>query len=153
MNATINDKGRIEISVCDMLKSMSPENKRSIIDSLACDESILDDVCAQLIEGWTEAGSHGSKGAVSAFPSCAINKARRKIAASASVIASQEIADLRTALIHAKELEAEYMDAYFRMYHAWGNNVPMPRGPQFGVRKSDVKYVVVEVKSEGTVGQ
>lgn len=151
MNATINHEGRIEISICDMLESMSLENKRSIIDSLACQESILDDVCAQLIDGWTEAGSHGSKGAVSAFPSCVINKARRKIAASASVIASQEIADLRTALIHAKELEAEYMDAYFRMYHAWGNNVPMPDGPKFGPTPAGIKYQVVKVQYEGQV--
>lgn len=117
---TLNDKRQIVIELSWLLSALTDEQKRELVDSLACEESIIADVSAQLLYGWTERSSHGPRSCGGdAEPSTALEKARRELAMRSSEIAREEIEDLKRALVWQKAMEEHYSSAYFRAYHAW----------------------------------
>ena len=125
MEAKIN-KGRISVNIVDMLCTLSLEDKRSIIDTLSCDDEILADVTAQLLDGWTEAGSYGGRIGGQVTPSTPLDKARRDIALRAGDVAKKEIEDLCNSLRWAKACEDRYSEWGFKMYHGGGIQMPPP---------------------------
>lgn len=94
MKAEIVDHN-VCISLPNLLDSLTPEAKRSFIDYLSCEEEIIKDVSDQLLDGWTEAGSHGAKDFFNGVePRTALDKARRELALRAGETAKDEIKDL-----------------------------------------------------------
>jgi len=71
---------------------------------LACQEEIIKHVADQIVDGWTENGSHGSKiCGVNAIPSTSLDESIRRIAKQSSEISNNEILKLETELLRTKE--------------------------------------------------
>lgn len=116
----LNDKRQIVIDFQWLLSSLGDDQKRELADSLSCEEAVIEDVAAQLLDGWTERSSHGPKSCgADVEPTGALDRARREIANRAGDVARDEIAALKRALIWSKAMEAHYSTAYFKAYHAW----------------------------------
>jgi hypothetical protein len=116
----LNKEREIVINLQWLLESLTSEQKREIADSLSCMDDIIEDVAAQILDGWTERLSGGAR-SFSAEASTPLDRARRKLAEGANEVAKEEIADLKNALIRAKAMEEHYQDAYLRAYHAWND--------------------------------
>lgn len=116
----LNDKRQIVIELSWLLSALNEEQKRELVDSLACEDAIIADVSAQLLDGWTERGSHGAKScSADVEPTTPLDKARRELASRCGEIASREIEALKSTLAFTKACEDHYSDAYFKLYHAW----------------------------------
>lgn len=134
---TLNDKRQIVIELSWLLSALTGEQKRELVDSLACEEEIIADVSAQLLTGWTERSSHGRKSCgADAEPSSAIDKARRELASRSGEVANEEIEKLKRSLVWAKANEERYSTAYFAAYHAWRD-----RDHRTCPAVTDIKYV------------
>ena len=142
----LNEKREIVIDLSWLLGALSAENKRELVDSLACEEAIIEDVASQLLDGWTERSSRGARsGATSPEPTTALDRARRKLAIGADDIAKDEIEQLKRALICSKVMEEHYSRAYFAAYHAWAERAykPCPALGQIPL-PPDTAYTVVK---------
>ncbi len=137
---------RISLNIIDMLCSLSLEEKRSIIDILSCDDEIITDVTAQLLDGWTEAGSYGGRVGGQVEPSTPLDKARREIAFRAGDIAKKEIDDLCNALRWEKADLDRASEWAWAMYR--GEKPSMP--PYLTVNDSLEYEVVKKVKGDAT---
>lgn len=112
------ENGDLKINLTDALDHLSADEKRSVADHLACQDSIIEDVAAQLLTGWTDAGSHGGRSCgADPEPHSPIDRARREIAARASDVAKKEIEDLKSALQSAQDAERKYREWGFALYH------------------------------------
>lgn len=92
MNAELN-AGKLTLDLFEILENMSGDELMALIDSVSCMDSVIENVSAQIIDGWTEMGSHGSK-CYQAVPFTALDKASRAIAGASSEIAKKEIEKL-----------------------------------------------------------
>lgn len=144
----LNADRQIVIDFTWLLDALTPEQKRELVDSLSCEDAIIEDVTAQLLEGWTERGSHGGKScSADPEPSRPLDKARREIARRSGEVAQKEIEDLKRALVWQKAMEDRYSAAYFAAYHAWRDRdhracpalgpIPSPSLSSYTVVKSE----------------
>lgn len=136
---------RITIDLGWLLGAMTDEQKREIADSLACEDSIIEDVAAQLITGWTEAASHGATSYDASAPSTPLSIARRKVALAAGDVAATEIAELVRQLKWQKQLSDHYSDACFSLQRHWpdGYRYSMPSIPAVPLGDPEL-YVVTK---------
>lgn len=119
---TLNDKRQIVIDLAWLLDALSDDQKRELVDSLSCEEAVIADVSAQLLDGWTERDSCGRRSCgASVEPTNALDKARRELASRSSDVAKKEIEELKRALAWANEMQERYSNAYFKAYHNWNN--------------------------------
>ena len=71
---------------------------------LACQDEIIKHVADQIVDGWTENGSCGSKVCgVNATPSTSLDEQVRRISKQSSEVAKDEISKLERELIKTKE--------------------------------------------------
>lgn len=118
------DGGRLSINIIDMINHLTIEEKRSIIDTLSCDDEVIADVMAQVLDGWTEAGSHGGRIGGQSDPSTPLDKARREIALKASDIAKKEIDELCNTLRWNKADLDRTSKWAWGMYHGEKKDAP-----------------------------
>jgi hypothetical protein len=97
------DNGNIVINVYDLIGQIPAEQREQIIDSLACQDEVINEVMNQVIDGFTTLGSHAGTtygGDVDAV--YGIDGARMRIAKASSEIAAKEIERLGVALAREK---------------------------------------------------
>lgn len=97
------EDGYVSVLLSDLLDSLSTEENRDLADTLACQESVIADVASQILTGWTELMSHGSKGGVDAKPHTALDKAIREVALRSGEVAKTEIHQLSHSLTMARK--------------------------------------------------
>lgn len=107
------ENGNIVINVYDLIGQIPAEQRSDIIDALACQDAVIDEVANQIIGGFTTGGSHAGTtygGDVDAVRG--LDGARMRIAKASSSIAAKEIERLGEALkrekAHANDGWAEY---------------------------------------------
>jgi len=145
----LNDKRQIVIELSWLLSALDDEQKRELVDSLACEESIIADVSAQLLDGWTERSSHGARSCgEDAEPSTALDRARRELGLRAGEVAQQQIDGLKRSLISAKAMQDYYSKGYYAAYHNWPEGrgmcpalgpIPINYGGEYEVVKVEPK--------------
>ena len=103
MRLTI-EGGTLQIDVFSLLEAMTREEKLKLADTLACTDDVITYVAQQIIDGWTEQGSHGSAGSVQPEPHPGgLDWAIREVSMRSGFIAAKEILRLQEALKHAQE--------------------------------------------------
>lgn len=114
-------KSALVIDINDLLRHISDEDKTELFQHIACDDQVIRDVTAQLLDGWTEAGWHGAKSYEAHADTVnvivpAINAGRREIAKRSGEVAKAEIEALEKTLkaseARVRELEEERRDAW-----------------------------------------
>lgn len=141
------EAGNLVISIASCLDELEPEEKRKFVDSLACEEEIIADVTSQVLDGWTENGSHGLKGGAEVEPHTALEKAIREVALRASDVARKEIENLVRALRWEKAASDCYRDWGFSLYHKWPRDYPGCEMPPAVGRDEELRYEVVKRES------
>ena len=115
------EKGRLVVEVSDLLYNIAPEDKSELLKHITCDDQVIRDVTAQLLDGWTEDGWHGSKLCEASADTVnvivpAIDAGRREIAKRSGEVAKKEIEALEKALkaseTRRQELEEERSSAW-----------------------------------------
>jgi hypothetical protein len=118
MKATI-EKGRMSFEVADFMDNLSDDAKLDFIDTLSCQDAVIDFVMQQVVEGWTERGSHGGICCTAQpAPLSGIDKARRDIAKASSDIAAKQIASLEKALAIVTKERHELADELCNLRHS-----------------------------------
>lgn len=97
--------GRVSFDASDLFEHMEPEQKRSIVDTLACESDVIDFVAQQIIDKWTELGSHGFTGVAVVEPYRGLDKAWRDVAKASGDIAKREIVRLEKSLEASEDRE------------------------------------------------
>lgn len=116
MKANI-DGGRISFDLYDLIESAAKEQRAEIIDALACQTEVIDEVMAQVFDGYTSLCSYGLKGGDgSIYATNGIDGARARIALMAGEIAQKRIA----ALIEEVKREKKSAEYAWDKYHARG---------------------------------
>ena len=120
MNVTI-EKGKLLVGIGDLLDNISPEDKSELFKHIACDNQVIADVVAQILDGWTEDGWHGEKLVeAESDPAArhAIDRAKRDVAKRSGEVAKAEIERLEKALAaeqkRRRDLEDEKRNAWAR---------------------------------------
>jgi hypothetical protein len=113
-------KGKLCISIGDLLDNIAPEDKSELLKHIACDSQVIADVVAQILDGWTEDGWHGRKAIeASANPPVweAIDRAQREIAKRSGEVAKREIERLEKALSAEQKRRQDLEDEKRNAWH------------------------------------
>jgi hypothetical protein len=126
MNVEIDKKGKLEIDLWALFQSISDESKLILIESLSCEDAIIKHVADQIVDGFTENVYSGSSGYGEIEHLSPLDEARRKVAKGAGELSNKIIAELEWRVKREKENAQKYMDAYYKMYHAWPDGLTKP---------------------------
>jgi chemotaxis protein CheY-P-specific phosphatase CheC len=86
------EKGKLIISVADLLNELTGQDRRDLMETLACENSVIEEVCNQLITGFTTNCSWGSSSCgFDVNPWSPLDIAKRRIAEASSDIAAKEL--------------------------------------------------------------
>ena len=109
------ESGKFTFPVGCLLECLSLDEKKEMIQYLACDQEIMSEVAAQIVDGMTSEGWHGpiSYGA-SLNPTWGIEGARRLIAEKSSEVAKQEIDRLKSELEREQKSCAHWVAEYHK---------------------------------------
>ncbi|HCW17719.1 hypothetical protein [Achromobacter sp.] len=114
MNIELKD-GRLHFSLIDAIGQLTEDQKRDAITILACDDEVITMVGQQLIDGWTEDGSHGAISCVATATAYrGLDRVLRDVAKASSDIARQEIERLEKALASC---EKQRLDALNELHN------------------------------------
>lgn len=99
-------KARIEgrylmVDTDDILGALGADGRAALIETLACQDSIIEHVAAQIVDGMTESGSFAGV-TYCPEPCTALDKARRRHAESAGEAAKKEIVRLERIAVDAE---------------------------------------------------
>lgn len=98
------EQGKITFDLHGLLEMVPAEQKREMVESLACDTDLIDFVAQQIIDKWTENGYSGGAFVTAAIsPAFGLDKAWRDVAKASGDVAKREITRLEEAL---RRLEA-----------------------------------------------
>ncbi|MDB4726367.1 hypothetical protein OAF54_02930 [bacterium] len=133
MKITI-EKGKATFDMRELFECMDREQLMELVCALACQEEVIDEVCNQIVEGYTSDVSCGFKCLPGGLANTALSKAQRLITKNSSEIAAKENDGLVRAIKRAKALEDHYRVWAFELYHqmrADGINVYCPELPDW----------------------
>ena len=89
MKVTYTD-GELSLNLVDVIHEMTNEEQLLLVESLACQDSIIEFVGQQITKGWTENGFHGYR-SWKAEPCTALDKLIREIVEKDDEITKKEI--------------------------------------------------------------
>ncbi len=108
--------GKLSVNLWSVLEEFTGAERAALIDALACQTEIIDEVMNQVIDGWTSEGSRGGKGgSIYHTTYHGIDHAVRRIAKASGEISANEIARLEAALIDAEKRQQVGWDAYHEL--------------------------------------
>lgn len=106
--------GKLTLDVNDLLEGLTDEGRQDLMETLACQDNIINWVAEQIIGGYTPNGSAGSRSGYGTEPRSALDKARRLLAEQSSEIAKTEISSLK----RYAEDQRSACDEWCKKYHA-----------------------------------
>jgi hypothetical protein len=84
-------EGILSLELVDVIHEMTDEEQLLLVESLSCQDSIIEFVGQQIIKGWTESGFHGGRHWGGAEPSTPLDKLIREIVEKDDEITKKEI--------------------------------------------------------------
>ena len=152
MLAKLNDNGKIEIDVGELLDGLTTEQKRELATALAVQDDIIAEVAAQIMEGWTSDGSHAARDEDKADPHYPLGKAIRAVALRSGDVAKRQIESLCRSMRHAEAYHATIYEWAWKMYHAMNDaNMRPPEKADIST-VDDGEYAVVLKSTLAGVG-
>jgi len=102
------EEGKLLVPVDEVFQSLSDEELRGLVDTLACEDAIIVAVAAQILDGWTEMESHGAKSGTAPVPRTPLDRAIREVAKRSGEVAKEEIERLVDQLKYEIQTQGEY---------------------------------------------
>lgn len=112
MRITI-EMGKLHLDVAELFESMTPEDKLKLADTMACMDDVISYVAQQILDGWTEQGSHGRiqcAPSTNPAPCSGLEWAIREVSKRSGFIAAKEILRLQDALKREQEAHQKTAD-------------------------------------------
>lgn len=109
-------EGALTLDIYCLLEIMSDADKLALVEVLACDDAVIKRVAEQILDGYTENGSHGPR-SLSHEPSTPLSIAIRRTAKLAGEVAKREIEDLERRAAEQARIAEEYSQKYWDLYH------------------------------------
>lgn len=107
------EDGHIKINLHDLIDELAKTQRAEIIDALACQGEVINEVMNQVLDGRTTLNSSGSSsGGGNHEATHGIDGARMRIAKASSEIAAREIERLGEALKRSEAAQNKGWDAY-----------------------------------------
>jgi hypothetical protein len=112
----LTSDGRFAFSLTEAIDDLSQSQRWEIVQTLACNQALFDEVVNQILDGYTSEGWYGPKG-YGGKPDAThgIDGARMRIAKGASDVALAEIESLKRAIKSANDLGQKGWDAYHEL--------------------------------------
>jgi len=115
MRITYNDNGQVCFDLIDLLDHLTEKDKLSLMESFACDETIVKHVADQILQGWTENFYYSSMGCTgSSRPLRGLDYAKRQFALLSDNLQKKEIERLQDALERSERFLQEYREKEYR---------------------------------------
>lgn len=119
------DDGKLSFNAVELIDHMDENAKQNVIEILACSDKVIEYVIAQVLDGWTENGSHGGRlCTASDSPARGLDWAVREVAKRSGDVAEKEIERLESAIRSEQNVIKglrEQLHAYdLRHRLAWG---------------------------------
>ena len=109
MTLQYNKDGKLEFELHDLLQGAKYDTKIELIESLACDDDIIEHVVDQILDGWTENCYCGASAyEQTEIPRYGLDIARREISKRSGEIAKQTIEKLEKTIASQKKELDEY---------------------------------------------
>lgn len=103
MNANYKN-GKVSFDLQDLLQFINDPDKLELVESLSCEDAVINHVARQLIHKWTENGcSGGTAWPAPSTPHTGLDWAWREVARLSGEVAAGEIKRLEVALKHREE--------------------------------------------------
>lgn len=110
------EKDYLKIHINDLLSELEDDDLLKLIDTISCNETVIKNVADQILDGWTEMGSHGARMS-NGRSHTALEQARHRIAIESGDIAKTTIEELKKALIRIENLYLQYRTWAWSQYH------------------------------------
>lgn len=97
------------IDAQEMMETILREHPE-LVESVSCDDRVIDFVAQQIMGKWTENGYHGSTGEAHSIQYGGLDKAWRDVARASGDVAKREIERLEAALARSDERYLKLLD-------------------------------------------
>lgn len=141
MKAELN-KGKLSVNVIELLSLLSADEKKELIDSLSCEDDIIQNVADQIFEGYTKMGSYGLCGIDPSEPHTPLEIAIARVAQCAPEVCKRQMEKAINSLKSCKAWQDHYSKWAFAMYHGWGKTASPPHEPSPTIEDT-MDYVVL----------
>lgn len=111
MNIKLVD-GRLSLDIIWVLENLTNEEKVDLIETLSCEDAVINHISDQIIRGYTDQIYCGLRSlTISPDPTTALDKAIREISKASSELARKEIERLEEEL---KNVNKKYYDLLYK---------------------------------------
>jgi len=107
------ENGRVHFDLDEILAMLTIDEKMAVADTLACQNDVIKFVTQQILDGWTELGSHGIKCQAASEPSLGLDWATREVAKRAGEVAKREIKSLSRELLNVRTEHAATIEQLY----------------------------------------
>ncbi len=101
------DKGQLSIGLYELLEGCDKETLMELVDSLACLDSVIEQVMNQVLDGWTDMSSHGCDDTEKTNPFYPIGKFRKAIVDRMGDVANERFRQIERRADHQEEWAKE----------------------------------------------
>jgi len=113
MNINI-ENGKIIFDVDDLMRQIPEDKVRGIVEVLSCNEELIDFVMEQVFGACTENGYYSGRAVIATEdPTCALDRACRRVAKESGEVAKKEIERLEKALAYERARNGELVDKLY----------------------------------------
>ena len=103
--------GNLVISIIDVLRSLSAEERDSFAQALSCEDAVIVNVVDQIVDGSTRDTSHGS--------SNTLLEQRKRILEAVDQVRFKVVGELMRSLAVSKFVEDRSSEWAWNLWHAW----------------------------------
>lgn len=108
------ENGKIIFDVDDLMRQIPDDKVRGIVEVLSCNEELIDFVMEQVFGAWTENGYYSGRAVIATEdPTCALDRACRRVAKESGDVAKKEIEKLEKALAYERTRNAGLVEELY----------------------------------------
>ena len=109
--------GKLAVDLYDVLAGLSTDDKLALAERLGCEDDVIKAVADQIMDGWTEHGSHAADDSNDSDPHYPLGKARRELALRANEVAARQVQTMADTLRRHHAYHKQRDEWAWRMYH------------------------------------
>jgi len=148
MTVTI-EHGQMTLDVAELLRELTPAEKRELATDLAIVDDVIADVARQIIDGYTTDGSHGWDDSEAADPHSPLGQAIREVALWSDSVAARQVAALTASMRRQHAYHEATKEWAWTMYHTMADahrdviRCPLPPASPSAYDTRPDAYIVV----------
>lgn len=112
-----DEKGNLvfKVNYFDFIDNIPEKETLELIESLSCNDKVIEHVINQIFDGWTENGCSGGERSGNTYPTTALEKARERVSKEANWLCRKEVKRLQRVCESKDKLSDAGWDAYHKL--------------------------------------